>query len=63
MGIGISVSEIEFCTLYVVDEICISGYMLRRAHPKNDYSDTLVSSPLISPSSPADPSSADRGAF
>jgi hypothetical protein len=36
-----SVSEIEFCTLYVVAERWILGCILRFMHGKNDFSDTL----------------------
>ena len=36
-----SVSEIEFCTLYVVAERWILGCMLRFVDAKNDFSDTL----------------------
>jgi hypothetical protein len=38
-----SVSEIEFCTLYVVAERWILGCILRFMHAKNHFSDTLVS--------------------
>jgi hypothetical protein len=36
-----SVSEIEFCILYVVAERWILGCILRFMHAKNHYSDTL----------------------
>jgi hypothetical protein len=36
-----SVSEIEFCTLYVVAERWILARILRFMHAKNNYSDTL----------------------
>jgi hypothetical protein len=36
-----SVSEIEFCTLYVVAERWILGCILRFMHAKNHFSDTL----------------------
>jgi hypothetical protein len=35
------VSEIEFCTLYVVAERCILCCMLRFVHAKTHFSDTL----------------------
>jgi hypothetical protein len=38
----ISVSEIEFCTLYVVAERWILGCILRFIHVKNHFSDTLI---------------------
>jgi hypothetical protein len=37
-----SVSEIEFCTLYVVAERWILGCILRFMHAKNHFSDTLL---------------------
>ena len=37
-----SVSEIEFCTLYVVAERWILGCILRFMHAKNHFSDTLI---------------------
>jgi hypothetical protein len=37
------VSEIEFCTLYVVAERWILGCILRFMHGENDFSDTLIS--------------------
>ena len=39
-----SVSEIEFCTLYVVAERWILGCILRLTHAKNHFSDTLLES-------------------
>jgi hypothetical protein len=42
-----SVSEIEFCTLYVVAERWILDCILRFMHAKNHFSDTLI---LIHPS-------------
>jgi hypothetical protein len=39
------VSEIEFCTLYVVAERWILGCILRFMHAKNHFSDTLSFSP------------------
>jgi hypothetical protein len=41
------VSEIEFCTLYVVAERCILGCMLRFMHAKNHFSDTLSVCPSL----------------
>jgi hypothetical protein len=41
-AMGISVSEIEFCTLYVVAGLWILGCILRLMHAKKHYSDTLV---------------------
>src|SRR5580658_6989309 len=38
---GISVLEIEFCTLYVVAERWILDCILRFMHAKNHFSDTL----------------------
>ncbi len=38
-----SLSEIEFCTLYVVPERWIFGCMLRFVHANNHFSDTLRS--------------------
>src|ERR1700733_14024040 len=46
VAIGISVSEIEFCTLYVVAERWILGCILRFKHAKNHFSDTLGTSPV-----------------
>jgi hypothetical protein len=43
MGQTDSVSEIEFCTLYVVAERWILGCILRFMHAKNHFSDTLRS--------------------
>lgn len=40
-----SVSEIDFCTLYVVAERWILACMLRFVRVKNDFSDTLRSNP------------------
>jgi hypothetical protein len=37
-----SVSEIEFCTLYVVAERWILDCILRFMHAKNHFSDTLI---------------------
>jgi hypothetical protein len=39
------VSEIEFCTLYVVAERWILGCMLRFVRANNDFSDTLFVCP------------------
>jgi hypothetical protein len=44
-----SVSEIEFCTLYVVAERWILGRMLRFVHAKNHFSDTLRNRPPMKP--------------
>jgi hypothetical protein len=44
-----SVSEIEFCTLYVVAERWILGCILRFMHAKNHFSDTLQVSPFNLP--------------
>jgi hypothetical protein len=44
---GMSVSEIEFCTLYVVAERWILGCILRFMHAKIHFSDTLVCCPFI----------------
>ena len=41
-GRTVSVSEIEFCTLYLVVERWILGCMLRFVHAKNHFSDTLL---------------------
>jgi hypothetical protein len=49
-GLFRSVSEIEFCTLYVVAERWILGCILRFMHAKNHFSDTLSVRPLISAS-------------
>ena len=38
-------SEIEFCTLYVVPEQWIVGCMLRFVHANNHFSDTLIPIP------------------
>ena len=43
-------SEIEFCTLYVVAERWILDCILRFMHAKNHFSDTLVSCRRIPPS-------------
>jgi hypothetical protein len=41
-GHHMSVSEIEFCTLYVVAERWILGCILRFMHAKNHFSETLI---------------------
>src|ERR1700691_2528398 len=43
-----SVSEIEFCNLYVVAERWILGCILRFMHAKNHFSDTLIPIAAIS---------------
>jgi hypothetical protein len=40
------VSEIEFCTLYLVPEQWVVGCMLRFVHANNHFSDTLKTSPV-----------------
>ena len=47
-GHDTSVSEIEFCTLYVVAERWILGCILRFTHAKNHFSDTLIPIPGVS---------------
>src|SRR5271170_2064287 len=42
-----SVSEIEFCTLYVVAERWILGCILRFMRAKNHFSDTLIPFPFF----------------
>jgi hypothetical protein len=44
-GHDTSVSEIEFCTLYVVAKGWILGCILRFMHAKNHFSDTLIPIP------------------
>jgi hypothetical protein len=46
-GPAVSVSEIEFCTLYVVAERWNLGCILRFVHAKNHFSDTLRFFPSI----------------
>jgi hypothetical protein len=50
MGIGMSLSEIEIRTPYVVAERLIVALMSRFKPAKNVLSDTLVSCPLSPPS-------------
>jgi hypothetical protein len=45
-GHDTSVSEIEFCTLYVVAERWIFGCILRFMHAENHFSDTLIPIPV-----------------
>jgi hypothetical protein len=49
-----SVSEIEFCTLYVVAERWILGCILRFMHAKDHFSDTLLGWILFQEGKPAE---------